>query len=44
MLNKYDFVLLRIVLFVNQHLCSEEYFHLAPPIFLYAKVDSADGR
>lgn len=37
-------VLVRTYLFVNQHHCTKEYFHLAPPIFLYAKVDSAGGR
>lgn len=32
------------VLFVDQHHLKNERLHLAHPIFLYAKVDSADGR
>lgn len=39
-----NFLLVRIDLFVNQHHCTKEYFNLAAPIFLYAKVDSAGGR
>lgn len=40
----FTLLFVRMNLFVNLHHCTKEYLHLAPPIFLYAKVDSAGGR
>lgn len=42
--NVRSLLFVKLNLFVNLHHCTTEYLHLAPPIFLYAKVDSAGGR